>query len=240
MAKRSSVVTSAAQELRTLIDSEFEVGEQLPNEKQLAERLDVSRGSVREALGVLESEGRVSRRWGVGTFVAPPRADAALTMTAIMSYRDRIRESGREVELREFSAILAPISDRVAHALGVESDAHVFRVTRLFSVDGVPSALMIEYIPAMLQGVEIDPSMMGGLDCGLFDMLNAHVPGVVAHAITDIEATIPGDAEAVSLELGRGIPVLRTEQLTTGPRDERLAFGVTYQRTDVVRMRIVR
>ncbi|MDG4864755.1 GntR family transcriptional regulator, partial [Streptomyces sp. T-3] len=55
------------------LDSEFTVGEILPNERELAARFGVARATLRQALEQLELEGRLQRRRGVGTTVAPPR-----------------------------------------------------------------------------------------------------------------------------------------------------------------------
>jgi len=45
-------------------------GSRLPPERQLAQRLGVTRNALRKALGVLEAQGRVVRHVGRGTFVA--------------------------------------------------------------------------------------------------------------------------------------------------------------------------
>src|SRR5215470_11218749 len=45
-------------------------GRRLPAERQIAEALAVSRGTVREALRLLQQDGMVERRIGIGTFVA--------------------------------------------------------------------------------------------------------------------------------------------------------------------------
>ncbi len=59
--------------LSEALDSEFAVGEILPNERDLAARFGVARATLRQALEQLELEGRLQRRRGVGTTVAPPR-----------------------------------------------------------------------------------------------------------------------------------------------------------------------
>src|SRR6476646_4468866 len=45
-------------------------GERLPSERELARQLEVSRASVREAIGALQVQGVVETRPGAGTFVA--------------------------------------------------------------------------------------------------------------------------------------------------------------------------
>jgi DNA-binding transcriptional regulator YhcF (GntR family) len=52
-------------------------GERLPSERDLARSLEVSRASVREAIGALQVQGVVETRPGAGTFVvaAPPAGE---------------------------------------------------------------------------------------------------------------------------------------------------------------------
>lgn len=58
------------QQLRRLIDDgTFEAGAQLPSERTLSDRLQVSRGTVREAVQLLAALGVVETRHGHGTFV---------------------------------------------------------------------------------------------------------------------------------------------------------------------------
>lgn len=55
---------------RRIDDGTFKPGDRLPAERELAKLLDVSRSSLREALGTLELEGRIEIRIGSGTYVA--------------------------------------------------------------------------------------------------------------------------------------------------------------------------
>jgi DNA-binding FadR family transcriptional regulator len=64
-----------AKHLRDLIDSgEYPIGGRLPSERELADRLHVSRTSVREALIALEVEGLVRINVGSGIYVLGPSA----------------------------------------------------------------------------------------------------------------------------------------------------------------------
>lgn len=63
-----------ADEIARLIDEgSFKPGERLPGERELARALAVSRSSLREALGVLEMQGRIAIRVGSGAYVAAAR-----------------------------------------------------------------------------------------------------------------------------------------------------------------------
>ncbi|GAB2605530.1 GntR family transcriptional regulator [Streptomyces capparidis] len=79
MTKRSAAVQEPKYwQLKTVLndalESDFAVGEVLPNERELAARFGVARATLRQALDQLELEGRLQRRRGVGTTVAGPRA----------------------------------------------------------------------------------------------------------------------------------------------------------------------
>ena len=60
-----------ADEIAQLIEkNEYKKGERLPNEFQLAESLNVGRGTIREAIKLLASKNIVEIRRGLGTFVS--------------------------------------------------------------------------------------------------------------------------------------------------------------------------
>jgi DNA-binding FadR family transcriptional regulator len=73
----SRLYRQIADQLRGLIERrEFDFGSRLPPERQLAEKLGVSRPSVREALIALEVEGLVRIRMGSGVYVMDAPATA--------------------------------------------------------------------------------------------------------------------------------------------------------------------
>lgn len=78
---RSRIGDRVAEVIRTLesqIDSGVYLpGSRLPSERQISERLAVSRSVVREALNRLESQGTVSTRHGSGTVVQSPTTKPA-------------------------------------------------------------------------------------------------------------------------------------------------------------------
>jgi GntR family transcriptional regulator len=238
--RRDSAAQSALLRLRHLIAAEFEPGDRLPPEKDLAEALDVSRTTVREALVVLAAEDIVTRQWGSGTFVNAPPKVASLNMSTIESYRDRVATGGRAVTLLEASCDLVAPPAGAALALQLEGGAKAWHIRRLFAVDGSPSALMSEVVPAQLFGRPIDPSPMLRIETSLYDLLNQHAPGSAVHASTELEAVCVHGPDARALDLTDGAPVLQATQTTFERRGQPVAHGVSLQRTDLVRMRITR
>jgi DNA-binding GntR family transcriptional regulator len=60
-----------ANQLRGQLRREYAEGGRLPSETALAAKMRVSRGTMRQALAILQHEGRISRRQGLGTFANP-------------------------------------------------------------------------------------------------------------------------------------------------------------------------
>jgi GntR family transcriptional repressor for pyruvate dehydrogenase complex len=57
-------------------------GDRLPSERELAERLQVSRSSLREAIRALELQGLVVSRPGAGTFISTESLDSLISIIA--------------------------------------------------------------------------------------------------------------------------------------------------------------
>jgi GntR family uxuAB operon transcriptional repressor len=71
----------AARIAALIASGEFQVGARLPSERALAERFDVSRTLLREAIIVLEIQGRVEVRGGSGIYVCMPPAGTGRSTT---------------------------------------------------------------------------------------------------------------------------------------------------------------
>ena len=75
---RSSLPAQVADRIQAMIESEaLHAGDKLPPERDLAERLGVSRPVIREALQVLSVRGLVKIKPGCGTYVQEPSAKNA-------------------------------------------------------------------------------------------------------------------------------------------------------------------
>ncbi|MGW8761373.1 GntR family transcriptional regulator [Streptomyces sp. NPDC055815] len=142
----ASVPEPKYQHLKTVIgealDSDFAVGEILPNERELAARFGVARATLRQALEQLELEGRLQRRRGVGTTVAPPRVgvDVSTTQQAWPGVGDDVWQP------QDSTADAAPTA--VARVLETGTDEQVHVVRRIRISQGQPVAAELLYVPA--------------------------------------------------------------------------------------------
>ena len=99
--KRSRIYEHIVEQIRALIrEGRWTPGDQIPPERELAERFRVSRTSVREALRALEMQGVIESRQGGGTFVRTTDTEALVPPLAAAILKGR-RELAEVLEVRE-------------------------------------------------------------------------------------------------------------------------------------------
>ncbi|MCX4967978.1 GntR family transcriptional regulator [Streptomyces sp. NBC_00654] len=129
--------------LSEALDSDFAVGAVLPNERDLAARFGVARATLRQALEQLELEGRLQRRRGVGTTVAPPRVGVAVS-TAQHDWTGGV--VGEAWQLLDCTTDTAPAA--VAGMLDTSTGEPVHVVRRIRVTHGQPVAAELLYVPS--------------------------------------------------------------------------------------------
>jgi GntR family transcriptional repressor for pyruvate dehydrogenase complex len=99
--KRSRIYEHIVDQIHALIrEGRWAPGDQIPPERELAERFRVSRTSVREALRALEMQGVIESRQGGGTFVRTADTEALIPPLAAAILRGQ-RELTEVLEVRE-------------------------------------------------------------------------------------------------------------------------------------------
>ncbi|MFF4322711.1 GntR family transcriptional regulator [Streptomyces sp. NPDC001568] len=127
--------------LSEALDQDFAVGEVLPNERELAARFGVARATLRQALEQLELEGRLQRRRGVGTTVAPPRVGVAVGSTR-HSWPGESVDGWEPVDAADGIPTAA-----VLKLLGTGADQPVHTVRRTRVTQGQAVAAELLYVP---------------------------------------------------------------------------------------------
>jgi GntR family transcriptional regulator len=126
-------------------DGTYAQGEQLSPEDDLAVEFDVSRATVRQAMGALVMEGLVSRKQGRGTFVLAAER-GAINQRFHGSLADLVNESMRAQTTNLTVEHDVPIPESIAAALQLEQPSgSVVKRTRM--MDGQSFAYTINYLP---------------------------------------------------------------------------------------------
>ncbi len=121
-------------------------GAKLPTENELARVHEVSRVTVRRALGELARERLIERRRSAGTRVIYRPAPAPVTAD-ISGMLASLADMGRRTSVKLLSFNYVPAEGAVAQALDVTSDQMLQRSVRVRSVDGAPFSYLTTYVP---------------------------------------------------------------------------------------------
>lgn len=120
---KTNLADTAVEAIRAeILERRWAIGDKLPNEATLSATLSVSRGTVREAVRVLVSQGYLETRQGSGTYVLST-ADTSrpLTMARRAGLRDQFEarcaldaEAARLAALRQTPSVIAGLRTLLA------------------------------------------------------------------------------------------------------------------------------
>ena len=123
----------------------------MPSEPQLATELGISRGTLRESVRLLISNGLLDRRHGVGTFVARvPREMPSIDrgIDELFGATDAIAQLGYAPGVGTCEITLERAPNTVADELRLQKPARVCHIKRVRLANDRPVILCNDYLPA--------------------------------------------------------------------------------------------
>jgi GntR family transcriptional regulator len=181
----------------------------LPPETELAAEFSVSRNTIREALGILKTEGLIDRGPKVGTHVAQRKYDHGLD--SLLGLKETFKNQGEvRNQVRAAMQVLAPPS--VAHRLGLRAGEHAVFIERLRYLGDLPLSLDLTYLVPDLGNQILGHPLEDNDLFGLLEQVSGQPLGSASLALE----AIPADAHsAAALQVPNGAPLLMLERLTS-------------------------
>jgi DNA-binding GntR family transcriptional regulator len=190
-----------AQHLEHLIESgELAPGTRLENEIDLADRLRLSRPTMRRAIEYLVDRGLLVRKRGVGTQVVHAKVQRQVELTSLYDDLAKARRDPH-TEVLSFATETAP--DALALELGLPEGTKVYVFERLRYAGAEPLAIMRNHVPADL--LRLVPEDLE--EQGLYNLLRANGLNLRI-AKQSIGARAATAAEARALGETKGAPLL--------------------------------
>lgn len=188
-------------ELLWLVDALGE-GAALPSERELAERFSVSRVTLRQAVGELVMEGKLQRRQGSGTYVAPPKLVQPLSL---VSYTEGMRRQGVAPARSVITVEHLPADEVLARDLGIGHGDQVVHLERVLLADDERVGLESTYLsaarfPTLLE--VLDPTK------SLYECLTGRLGVVFGEAEERVETVLATPREALLIGTNPALPML--------------------------------
>jgi GntR family transcriptional regulator len=217
---------------RRILDGSYPPHSQMPSESQMMSAFDVSRITIRQALGDLQKEGLIFKVMGKGSFVAKPKAFQSLSR--LQGFGEAMTTSGYETYSLLLSAKPVAASAVVAQRLQLKPEAPVFEIQRLRYLNREPISVDVSYFPPDI-GERLTQEDLATRD--IFVILENDLGRNLTHADVQIEAISADESLARHLDIAEASPLLRIERLTWAD-DRPIDFEFLYYRGDAFQYRL--
>ncbi len=198
---------------------EWQPGTRLPSERKLSEQLQVSRMTVRQAVGYLVKEGVLIVKPGVGTSVAQPK----LTYDAmhLIGFTENMMRQGEMPASRVLDQTIVIPPRQISKALALEPLDTTTKILRLRLAGGIPLWLETIFIPTTLCPDLVNTNLENE---SLYRLLEEQYGLQPTQSRQTLESTIADEFEAQLFDIEVGKPMLLLEGVTFHKEDQPVEY----------------
>ncbi|AGB40709.1 transcriptional regulator [Halobacteroides halobius DSM 5150] len=215
----------------------YQSGDRLPSEAKLAEKFGVSRATLREALRVLEKEGIINRKQGVGTFIADKAALFRSGIEELASITETIEAMDLEAGTIELAVKSNQRFPDLAKEFEIDAQSKMVSLQRTRTANGEPVAYCRDFLPQKFLNEEVTDD---NFDASLFDYLQEECNLYITYAVADVLAVTADRLLAEKLNVELGSPLLLLKQMHYDDRDTPILYSENYFRNDKFEFHVLR
>jgi GntR family transcriptional regulator len=217
-----------ADELISRIESgDLQPGTQLAPERDLSAELNVNRMTLRRALQVLQSQGLIIRKHGVGTFISETKIERQ--METIFRFTSGMQNRGFTPGTKLIWVNTIEAEQKIAKDLAIPSHGRVYDILRLRSINQEP---------VMIESYKIPLSRFPGLE--KFDLENRSIYEIIevefgvkiARNRQSFEPITATRFEADLLQVKVGSALMLENRLSYDAENQPIEFGKDRYRGD--------
>jgi GntR family transcriptional regulator len=197
--------------IKGLDAGEWQPGDPIPSEIELAARFGVSQGTVRKAIDALATDNLVVRRQGKGTFVATHTEERTSMFRFLRIRRNDGRDeypASRVVDVRRGKALA-----EAARALELKSGDPVITLRRVLEYGGEPAVLDDICVPAQLfKG--LTRAKVEAHRGSIYSLFETQFGVRIVRAQEKLRAVAADAGSAPFLHVASGAPLLAVDRVT--------------------------
>ena len=200
-------------------EGRLKAGDRLMTEAEFSQQYEVSRITVRKAIELLVDEGYVTRKQGIGTFIAEKKLRRVVDPdNLVRSFSEASRMSGQEPSSELISVEWVMPEASVQRSLHVGEEEKVLKIVRLRKIDGVPVMIESNYYPKRL-----DFRLQANLTGSTYEVFREH--GLIpSHAVRTVQICYATLEEAQRLGVEENQPLLLQTEETTDQNQQILHY----------------
>jgi len=212
--------------LTAVQNKEFEVGERLPSERELAEYHNISRMTVKKAVDILVDNGYLIRKQGSGTFVTDYQQSYSISPLLSFTKEMEAKDLNYTTKILNFTEIT---DQKVASKMNLQPEAKIYQLERLRLIENKPFLLENTFLAADnfpdLKKDELENS-------SLFKIIKNKYNIQLSTAEAEVEAVIFDADIAAKMQVKEGLLGLYFEQFSKNEKLEIIEYTSAYYRND--------
>lgn len=194
-----------------IVNGELEPGDLIPSERELSEKYNISRPTIRQALQGLVNEGLLYREKGRGTFVAKPKIKYGF-IQKFTTFYDDMQKKGYTLKTKVISQEVKKATSRVANKLDINKNDKVIFLERIRYIEETePIVWVMNFIPYELCPGLINEELK---DKSLYHVLDEKYNITYHKAEITLEPVIAEKIDAEILKVEEGSPIHLMENVT--------------------------
>lgn len=237
--QRPKTITAQVIEIlgQRLRDGVYPPHSRIPSESELAEDLQVSRTTVRNALAKFAADGLLIRKQGDGTYVSSQASRIDQRYGGQWDFARVIEGNGFKPSIQMLDRQQRVATESEVELLKIQAGQPVWLVDRLFYADDFPAIHVTNVLPtAYFHDKHATPD--GNLH--IHDLLDSVCGQIVAYATTDIQAVKWAELPRVFKQGRNERPMLKLTEVFYNRDNQALALGISFYDDARLQLQLIR
>ena len=224
--------------LKEICSGIYSYDKRLPPEVEISDYLGVSRTLIRDCLAVLEREGFISRKHGVGTIINRHVINIKTRMDLEQEFLEMIESTGQRAEINYIDIKETIAGKEVAEKLSIKEDDPIFQVVRLITADEKPAIYCIDHIAKkLLKETDYD---VEELKKPIFHFLRKYCHVDVYLDLTEVRAVGANKTVAGFFNVAEGYPVLYMDEVGYVFKGQAVLYSKEYYMDGILKHMMLR
>ena len=221
--------------LQNILEKKYLHSNKLPSESSLSKDYDVNRHTIRHALKLLQQDGYIYTKKGMGSFVT--KIDIPYSITDKSNYSSKIYNLGYEPKTKLLDARITEADRNVSKNLEVPMGFRVIELKLLRYANDVPLQVSYSYFDAFIY-----QEIMDNLDFepfSLYTLLSKCYPKLEIRKISTLfESHQSTKEQSELLQIPQKSSLLSVETVSRDQNGNFVEYGISHFRGDVCKIKI--
>ena len=223
--KRPLYIQAISAITRMMESGDLPKGSQLPPEGELAEILGISRSTLREALGHLETHGLVTRQQGRGTFVTAPQGPGFRSgLERLEPFRFIAEQAGKMHKVVHRQVDQVEPNPEIQAELEIDPDCQLFRVQVIETINDIRCMFLEDYLISK----KFDQKEIHGFKGSMLTYMIEKRKPPLSYTRSKIFAVGANKIVAAQLDIEVGQPVLQLKEIYVDNIGDTLGIAILY------------